>query len=92
MLPSSYSGFFLPRGVTTYSKELGYESSLPSPRFISDKICREGDQEETESSVNTHMLMQWGQLIDHDILATSKSAFDCCDLSIRWNLYLIGSI
>ena len=82
-LPPAYGDFFLPRGVTNYSKETGYESSLPSPREISDSIMGEGIQDETESRVNTHMLMQWGQFVDHDIISTSRDAFDCCDPEIK---------
>jgi len=82
-LAQDYGPNFLPRGVTKYSKTNGYESALPSPRKISDTIMREGIQDETESKHNTHMLMQWGQFVDHDIISTSRDAFDCCDPEIK---------
>ena len=80
LIPPAYEDFFLPRGVSKYT---GYESSLPSPRKITDSIMGEGIQAETESKVNTHMLMQWGQFVDHDIISTSKDAYDCCDPDIK---------
>jgi len=85
LLPPAYGdGVFLPRGVSPpHNHNHGYLSSLPSPRVISDTIMGEGDQNETESKTNTHMLMQWGQFIDHDIISTSKSAFDCCNPEIK---------
>merc|ERR1719430_2422976 len=85
LLPPAYGdGVFLPRGVTLPpSPEQGYQSSLPSPRVISDTIMSEGDQNDTESKTNTHMVMQWGQFIDHDIISTSKDAFDCCNPEIK---------
>jgi len=83
LISPAYGGFYLPRGVTSYSEESGYHSNLPSPRLISERICVEGKEDETESRMNTHMMMQWGQFIDHDMLSTSGSAFDCCDPSIR---------
>ena len=32
----------------------------------------------------SHMAMQWGQFIDHDMVATAKAAFDCCHQEIRY--------
>ena len=89
MLPAAYGDIFLPRGVTKYSTANGYESSLPSPRKITDSIMGEGEQNETESKMNTHMVMQWGQFIDHDIIKTSKDSFDCCDPLIKWVNFII---
>merc|ERR1719334_1182757 len=84
-LPPAYGdGIFLPRGVHSQPRpDTGYESSLPSPRVITDSIMQQGDENTTESDHNTHMVMQWGQFVDHDILGTSKSQFDCCNPEIR---------
>ena len=39
--------------------------------------------EATESARSSHMVMQWGQLVDHDILATAGEFFDCCQRDIK---------
>jgi len=85
LIPAVYGdGESLPRGVKEYSEKTGYVSGLPSPRKISDVVFDEGeDSRQTESRKNTHMVMQWGQFIDHDIISTSKYSFDCCDEAIR---------
>jgi hypothetical protein len=94
LLPPAYGdGVALPRsppparrhsrGVTAYNDTTGYVSSLPAARAVTDAAMGEGVQNETESETNTHMVMQWGQLVDHDIISTSKGAFDCCDDSIK---------
>ncbi|XP_014215502.1 peroxidase-like [Copidosoma floridanum] len=56
-------------------------AELPSARQISDRVHEERDVPLTSV---THMLMQWGQFIDHDVTATGQStAFNgsipqCC--------------
>ncbi|XP_014234958.1 peroxidase-like [Trichogramma pretiosum] len=45
-------------------------AELPSARRLSDQLHEERD--EPLSSVS-HMLMQWGQFVDHDITATGQS-------------------
>ena len=83
LLPPEYGEFYFPHGVTEYSIESGYKSDLPSPRLISDQLFAQGLENETESLKNTHMLMQWGQFISHDISEISKNDFDCCEPTIR---------
>jgi len=85
LLPPAYGdGDWLPRGASEWSETTGYVSeTLPSPRKISDVVFQQGNESLTESTTNTHMLMQWGQFIDHDMVSTSKSSFDCCSPEIR---------
>ncbi|KAG8042227.1 hypothetical protein G9C98_000218 [Cotesia typhae] len=57
-------------GVETIRRSMKSRQSLPSPREISTMIHE--DKNVPLTSV-THMLMQWGQFIDHDIIATAQS-------------------
>ncbi|XP_046823371.1 uncharacterized protein LOC124426120 [Vespa crabro] len=43
---------------------------LPSPRVISDVLHEDRD---IQLASITHMLMQWGQFVDHDLTATGQS-------------------
>nr|XP_050854464.1 uncharacterized protein LOC127065731 isoform X1 [Vespula vulgaris] len=43
---------------------------LPSPRVISDVLHEDRD---IQLASITHMLMQWGQFVDHDLAATGQS-------------------
>jgi len=88
LLPPAYTDkVWLPRGVTEYNKKTGgYVSSLPSPRAVSAKVFADVEKSKrtsTESKKLSHMAMQWGQFIDHDMVATAKTAFDCCHQEIR---------
>ena len=90
-LPPAYGGKpgeNLPRGVTSYSPETGYVSSLPSPRVISAGMgAANPPSNTTESNTNTHMVMQWGQFVDHDILSTAGEFFDCCQQDIKYKQF-----
>ncbi|XP_057323935.1 chorion peroxidase-like [Microplitis mediator] len=57
-------------GIETIRKSRKSGKVLPSPREISTTIHE--DKNVPLSSV-THMLMQWGQFIDHDMIATAQS-------------------
>ena len=62
----------------TYSPISGWDRTkiynghhLPSPRLISSFLM--STDHVTEDERNTHMLMQWGQFVDHDIDLTPQS-------------------
>ncbi|KAK1792924.1 hypothetical protein P4O66_001649 [Electrophorus voltai] len=75
LLKSVYdNGFNLPRG-TTNRRHNGY--ALPLPRLVSTTMV--GTDTITPDERYTHMLMQWGQFLDHDldstVVALSQSRF-----------------
>ncbi|XP_069810187.1 peroxidasin homolog isoform X1 [Dendropsophus ebraccatus] len=73
--PIYQNGFNLPRGLGA-SEESG-ALPLPLPRLVSTTMI--GSETVTPDSQYTHMLMQWGQFLDHDmdqtIPALSMSRF-----------------
>uniref|UniRef100_H2MU80 Peroxidasin n=1 Tax=Oryzias latipes TaxID=8090 RepID=H2MU80_ORYLA len=75
LLKSVYdNGFNLPRGATDRLQN-GYR--LPLPRLVSTTMI--GTETITPDDRYTHMLMQWGQFLDHDldstVVALSQSRF-----------------
>ena len=85
-IPASYGGKpgeNLPRGVSSYSNTTGYVSTLPSVRLVSNALASLPSSNLTESMTSTHMVMQWGQLVDHDIIATAGEFYDCCQQEIK---------
>lgn len=63
-LPPSYSdGLQAPRRAV-------FEGKLPSAREISSSIHKDKNAENTGV---THLLMQWGQFLDHDMTSSSQS-------------------
>lgn len=63
-LPPSYSdGLQAPRRSTTGAK-------LPSAREISSLVH---ENQDVENHGITHLLMQWGQFLDHDVTSSSQS-------------------
>uniref|UniRef100_A0A3Q3MD66 Peroxidasin n=1 Tax=Mastacembelus armatus TaxID=205130 RepID=A0A3Q3MD66_9TELE len=75
LLKSVYdNGFNLPRGATERLHN-GYR--LPLPRLVSTTMI--GTETITSDDRYTHMLMQWGQFLDHDldstVVALSQSRF-----------------
>jgi len=52
---------------TGWSRNIKYEGfSKPSARLVSTRVM--SSKEITSDEVFTHMLMQWGQFLDHDIV------------------------
>ncbi|TRY69075.1 hypothetical protein TCAL_13287 [Tigriopus californicus] len=74
-LPNAYEdGRGIPRGG-------GHPSSLPSPRWVSQKNHPDSD---VPDSRFTHMVMQFGQFLDHDLtLAPKDEQTDCCKSEVR---------
>ncbi|XP_073530329.1 peroxidasin homolog isoform X1 [Phyllobates terribilis] len=67
LLKSVYeNGFNLPRGVSASRFYNGYP--LPLPRMVSTTLI--GTHTITPDEQFTHMLMQWGQFLDHDLDST----------------------
>ncbi|KYO32917.1 peroxidasin-like protein isoform B [Alligator mississippiensis] len=64
LLKSVYeNGFNLPRGIGSNRRYNGY--TLPMPRLVSTTLL--GTETITPDNQYTHMLMQWGQFLDHDL-------------------------
>ncbi|XP_066468473.1 peroxidasin homolog isoform X2 [Tiliqua scincoides] len=67
LLKSVYeNGFNLPRGIGTNRRYNGY--TLPIPRLVSTTLI--GTETITPDDQFSHMLMQWGQFLDHDLDST----------------------
>ncbi|CAG0899544.1 unnamed protein product [Darwinula stevensoni] len=52
-------------------------SMLPNPRALSSLLH---EDEDLPAPTATHMIMQWGQFLDHDITLTPNGALPCCEL------------
>ena len=46
---------------------------IPTPHEIVDKLIIVDSKSRGRSGVFSHMLMQWGQFIDHDLTFTAES-------------------
>ncbi|XP_012884323.1 PREDICTED: peroxidasin homolog [Dipodomys ordii] len=60
------NGFNTPRGVNAGRHYHGH--ALPMPRLVSTTLV--GSEDVTPDTQFTHMLMQWGQFLDHDLDST----------------------
>ncbi|XP_038605963.1 peroxidasin homolog [Tachyglossus aculeatus] len=74
--PAYQNGFNLPRGFSAAAEDSA-ELPLPLPRLVSTTMM--GTETVTADGRFTHMLMQWGQFLDHDldqtVAAISMSRF-----------------
>ena len=56
-----------------------------SPRKVSNQLHRQTNKSDKGHSLPlttkgfTHMSMQWGQFLDHDITLTPQGELDCCN-------------
>ncbi|XP_015262527.1 PREDICTED: peroxidasin homolog [Gekko japonicus] len=67
LLKSVYeNGFNLPRGIGSNRRYNGF--TLPMPRLVSTTLI--GTETITPDDQFSHMLMQWGQFLDHDLDST----------------------
>ena len=66
------SGFFWPRGAR-YSPAYGFMSRLPSARKISSTVFTKTNASDNDQ---THMFMQYGQFLDHDMTRGTKDGID----------------
>ena len=64
-----FVGLFTPRGAQ-YEFDSGYTSRLPNPRLIS-AVFHAAPRNVTDPN-HTHMFMQFGQFIDHDVAGFAK--------------------
>ena len=61
----------MPRGAS-FDSASGYKSRLPPPRRISTTVFQSKEKGEQDTK-HTHMLMQFGQFIDHEITSSVKT-------------------
>ena len=77
MLPSEYTdGISNPVGLDQTDK---FSAPWPSPRKISFTLMRDL---EVESNKLTHMFMQWGQFLDHDMDLSPMFSEDECSCNV----------
>lgn len=79
LLPAEYEdGISSPMGYQQAISNDQYSPPWPSPRLISWKIVRNSSEPESDvSSGITHMVMQWGQFLDHDLDLSPVFDVDC---------------
>lgn len=80
LIPASYDdgisrgrGFLQSQGSSLFGG--AFSSPKPSPRTASTGIILD---QGVEDNLHTHMLMQWGQFVDHDVTFTPEHEEDNC--------------
>ncbi|XP_032897244.1 peroxidasin homolog [Amblyraja radiata] len=63
--PVYENGFNLPRGSVLSGENIRRPLPLPLPRLVSTTMV--GTESTTPDGQYTHLLMQWGQFVDHDL-------------------------
>lgn len=83
LMPANYEdGLEKPFGIAQIESGNYFSDPWPSPRYISEKIVKNVTRQPNNVDL-THMFMQWGQFLDHDIdLQPELSEVDCeCKVS-----------
>ena len=85
LLPAEYEdGISSPLGYQQAISGNEYSPPWPSPRLISWKIVRNSsDSDPDPGSGITHMVMQWGQFLDHDLDLSPVFDMECGCLHSR---------
>ena len=80
LLPANYEdGISAPLGLQQLLDGRSFRPPWPSARYVSWKIVK--NLPETTSLGITHMVMQWGQFIDHDLDISPLFEEETCDCS-----------
>ena len=70
---------YLPVGLQQYLTERYFDSPWPSARCLSEQVVITED--EINSKTLTHMHMQWGQFLDHDIDLLGMFDVNCTEVN-----------
>jgi len=57
--------------------------TLPNPRLLSKNLHQNRSKRKPESSLATHLLMQFGQFLDHDVTLTPEPELECCSEELK---------
>ena len=81
LLPATYEdGISDPMGLSQLNSGKSFEPPWPSPRLISWHIVK--DLQATGQNRLTHMFMQWGQFVDHDLDIAPIFDEDLCGCAV----------
>ena len=83
LLPAKYEdGVAAPVGLSQMLAGAGLSPPWPSPRLISWKVMRPSPEPGASGHDVTHMVMQWGQFLDHDLVFSPVFDVECgCSFS-----------
>jgi len=57
--------------------------TLPNPRLLSKNLHQNKAKRKKRSRLATHLLMQFGQFLDHDITLTPEPELECCSERLK---------